>query len=325
VNGATAKQPTYIGQGYAMTRLKATDVEDSLTMVLGHGYYYGGKPSASLHHIKPAVISQPRQRQPAQILVTVLPPRAQGDDSGISVRGDGEDIVVRPRPTEQWEYVTKQILHNIIKSKPGHGKKGALKGLTMVGSKSMLIDRIKHFYPNVSLEQHMEELERVENRSSPNPENPGSGEKRSPLSLSAMASNAGNLLSSGVQSLVRSFSPEKRTSSSFGSEDGMEYTTRQTPGVSPVSSVFSAVSERVIRFVQSISRRVLSPSKENRDYIVAQNEDLAPSFTTTADKRKGEEEEEEEGRTPKKSNKKRKKTKEIKGSRQIGQSDMLII
>lgn len=97
VNGATAKQPTYIGQGYAMrTRLKATDVEDSLTMVLGHGYYYGGKPSASLHHIKPAVISQPRQRQPAQILV--LPPRAQGDDSGISVRGDGEDIVVRPRP-----------------------------------------------------------------------------------------------------------------------------------------------------------------------------------------------------------------------------------
>ena len=116
-----------------------------------------------------------------------------------------------------------------------------------------------------------------------------------------MASSAGRMLSSGVQSLVRSFSPEKR-SFSFGSEDGMEYTTRQTPGVSPVSSVFSAVSERVIRFVHSISRRALSPSKENRDYIVAQNEDLAPSFTTTADKRKGE----EEGRTPKKSNKKRK-------------------
>jgi hypothetical protein len=168
----------------------------------------------------------------------------------------------------------------------------------------MLIDRIKHFYPNVSLEQHMEELERVENRSSPTPDNPGSGEEKSPfaLSLSAMASNAGNVLSSGVQSLVRSFSPEKR-SFSFGSEDGMEYTTRQTPGVSPVSSVFSAVSERVIRFVRSIARRTLSPSKENRDYIVAQNEDLAPSFTTTADKRKGEE---EEGRTRKKSNKKRK-------------------
>ena len=128
VTGSKAALPAHIDNGYSLTSLKP-NTEPFMMMNLGKGYYYGGKPYANLHFVKPRI---------SVVQVASIPiVTAASNVNGVEIGQDGDGLPSTKKRPKTWEETTIPILKNIIKSK------GKVVGLTQTGKKQDLIDRLK--------------------------------------------------------------------------------------------------------------------------------------------------------------------------------------